>query len=115
MKGIVTVKELKCSSYLGRLWDNIGGMLNSTRNNDGFEAVLSLVLQPIQNDVYVFALCKDQKVRMWLTSSYDCVMVADVLSNQQQVSIVFVSIAQESHFGKKILISLDADHGVMCA
>ena len=64
MKGIVTVNNLKCSSYLGRLWDNIGGMLTSARNNDGSEAVLSLVLQPIQNDVYVFALCKDQKVRM---------------------------------------------------
>ena len=98
MKGIVTVNNLKCSSYLGRLWDNIGGMLTSARNNDGSEAVLSLVLQPIQNDVYVFALCKDQKVRMWLTSSYDCVMVADVLSNQQQVSPRFFLC----YFGKNV-------------
>ena len=27
MKGIVTVHTLKASSYLGRLWDNIGGKL----------------------------------------------------------------------------------------
>ena len=27
MKGIVTVHTLKASSYLGRLWDNIGGTL----------------------------------------------------------------------------------------
>ena len=40
----------------------------------------SLVIHPIQNDVYVFALCRDNKVRMWLASSYDCVMVSDVLS-----------------------------------
>ena len=40
MKGIVTVNTLKCSSYFGRLWDNIGGMLSSSRTNDGSDAVL---------------------------------------------------------------------------
>ena len=32
MKGIVTVHTLKASSYLGRLWDNIGGKLWILRN-----------------------------------------------------------------------------------
>ena len=84
MKGIVTVNFLKASSYLGRLWDNLGGMLSSSRPGDGSEAVLSMVIHAIQNDVYIFALCKDHKVRMWLTSTHECVMVADVLCGQKQ-------------------------------
>ena len=28
----------------------------------------------------MFALCKDHKIRMWLASTYDCVMVADVVN-----------------------------------
>lgn len=103
MKGIVTVNTLKCSSYFGRLWDNIGGMLSSSRTNDGSDAVLSLVLQPIQNDVYVFALCKDQKIRMWLTSSYECVMVADVLSNQQQQGRAPLQLGAQNHMLKKVI------------
>lgn len=84
MKGIVTIHSLKASSYLGRLWDNLGGMLSSARPGDGSEAVLSLVIHPIQSEVYIFALCKDHKIRMWLTSTNDCVMVADVLCGQKQ-------------------------------
>ena len=38
------------------------------------------VIHPVQSDLYVFALCKDHKIRMWLASSCDCVMVADVLN-----------------------------------
>ena len=67
---------------------NIGyyllGMLASARPGDGTEAVLSLAIHPIQNDIYVFALCKDHKIRMWLTSTNECVMVADVLCGQKQ-------------------------------
>ena len=84
MKEIVTVHSLKASSYLGRLWDNIGGILTSARPGDGSEAVLSLAIHPIQNDIYVFALCKDHKIRMWLTSTNECVMVADALCGQKQ-------------------------------
>ena len=60
------------------------GMLVSARPGDGTEAVLSLAIHPIQNDIYVFALCKDHKIRMWLTSTNECVMVADVLCGQKQ-------------------------------
>ena len=59
-------------------------MLASARPGDGTEAVLSLAIHPIQNDIYVFALCKDHKIRMWLTSTNECVMVADVLCGQKQ-------------------------------
>ena len=97
LKGIVTSNSLKSSSYLlGRLWAPFGGMLsrNSTGGstsgigtsgfgaaNDGVsaEAAVSLAIHPIQSDVYVFALCRDHKIRMWLASSSDCVMVSDVL------------------------------------
>ena len=38
------------------------------------------VIHPVQSDLYVFALCKDHKIRMWLASTYDCVMIADVVN-----------------------------------
>lgn len=84
LNGIVTVHPLKSASYLGRLWGNIGGMLSSSRGGgpaEGADAAMSLVIHPVHNDVYVFALCKDHKIRMWLTSSHECVMVADVLAH----------------------------------
>jgi nuclear pore complex protein Nup160 len=102
IKGIVTVHNLSSSSYLGRLWGNIGGMLTSTRASDGSDAALSLVMHAIQNDVYVFALCKDHKVRMWLTSSHECVMVADVLSNQQQQGGMPLQLGPQSHMIRKV-------------
>ena len=112
MKGIVTVHELKSSSYLGRLWDNLGGMLSSGRPGDGSEAVLSMVIHPIQNEVYIFALCKDHKVRMWLTSTHECVMVADALCGQKPGSGPLLLGAQ-SHLMRKVPI--DGSDGVALA
>ena len=92
LKGIVTSNSLKSSSYLlGRLFGNFGNILS--RGSSGAsstsagpsgegvsaEAAVSLAIHPIQSDVYVFALCRDHKIRMWLASSSDCVMVSDVL------------------------------------
>ena len=88
LKGIVTSNSLKSSSYLlGRLFGNFGSILSrgsSGGNASGTgasgegvsaEAAVSLAIHPIQSDVYVFALCRDHKIRMWLASSSDCVMV----------------------------------------
>lgn len=81
LKGIVTSNPLKSASYLGRLWGNLGGILSRGAGpNEGGDAAMSLVIHPVQNDLYVFALCKDHKIRMWLASTYDCVMVVDVIN-----------------------------------
>ena len=101
MKGIYTVDALKMSSYLGRLWDNIGGMLSSAKSQEGHDSVLSLAIHPIQNDVYVFALCKDHRLRMWLTSSRECVMTADLVSQQKQGQVPLMLGAQ-SHMLRKV-------------
>ena len=93
LRGIVTSTSLKSSSYLlGRLWGNFlsrggagGGSASGTSSfgtsGEGvsLEAACCLAIHPIQSDVYVFALCRDHKIRMWLASSGDCVMVSDVL------------------------------------
>ena len=92
LKGIVTSNSLKSSSYLlGRLFGNFGNILSrgssgasstsTGASGEGVsaEAAVSLAIHPIQSDVYVFALCRDHKIRMWLASSSDCVMVSDVL------------------------------------
>eukprot|EP00095_Tigriopus_kingsejongensis_P000570 snap_masked-scaffold372_size192401-processed-gene-0.15 protein:Tk00570 transcript:snap_masked-scaffold372_size192401-processed-gene-0.15-mRNA-1 annotation:"nuclear pore complex protein nup160-like protein" len=80
VKGMVTVNPLKCGSYLGRLWGNLGGMLAKPGGQEAAESVVSLAVHPLYNDVYIFGLCKDHKIRMWSSSTFDCVMVEDVLS-----------------------------------
>ena len=106
LKGIYTVDSLKISSYLGRLWDNIGGILSaSSKSQEGHDAVLSLAIHPIQNDVYIFALCKDHRLRMWLTSSRECVMTADLVGHQKQGSSGQVQaqmLGAQSHMLKKV-------------
>lgn len=69
VKGMVTVNPLKSGSYLGRLWGNLGGMLSSNRSTgEASETVVSLAVHPLYNDVYIFGLCKDHKIRMWSSS-----------------------------------------------
>lgn len=100
MRGIVTSNSLKSSSYLlGRLWGNFGSILSRGGGasssgsgggvgglSSGFdsgvssEAAVSMIIHSIQSEVYVFALCKDHKVRMWLASTQDCVMASDILA-----------------------------------
>lgn len=66
VKGLVSTNELKSGSYLGRLWGNLGGIMG--KKEEGADAATSLEIHPIRNDVFVFALCKDNKLRMWSTS-----------------------------------------------
>ena len=83
VNGIVTSNVLKSSSHLfERIWGNFGGMLSlgagagrtgvgsgsgSSGSGSGpgdaaAESAVSLAIHPIQNDVYVLALCRDHKV-----------------------------------------------------
>lgn len=88
LKGYVTVNPLKSgSSYFGRFLGNWGGILGGGGTGGGghsgagtggsggkagggeaSEAVMSLEITPVHNDVYVFGLCKDHKIRMWSAS-----------------------------------------------
>ena len=79
LNGIVTSNVLKSSSYFfERMWGNFGGILTG-RSQVGVggvagvggtsggsdvvgESAVSLAIHPIQNDIYVFALCRDNKV-----------------------------------------------------
>ncbi len=63
LKGLVTVQQLKSGSYLGRLWGNL-----MSKGDASAEAPASLTIQELFSDVYVFAICRDHKFRMWSTS-----------------------------------------------
>lgn len=75
LAGLVAINNLKVGSYFGRLLGSIGGVL--TRGGDPAaggsggtqaEAAVSLAIHPLLNDLYVFGLCKDHKIRMWSAS-----------------------------------------------
>ena len=90
LKGYVTVNALKSGSYFGRLLGCTGGILGGgggsgasggsgggsggagsggggggKASGEASEAVMSLEMTPVHNDIYVFGLCKDHKIRMW--------------------------------------------------
>ena len=65
VKGMASVTQLKTGSYLGRLWGSISG--KSTGGSGASEAASDLLVQPINSDIYVIAVCKDHKLRMWST------------------------------------------------
>ncbi len=69
VRGMTSVNQLQSGSYLGRLWDNIGGMVMA-RGAEGSDAPTSLTIHHMGNDIFVFGLCKDHKLRLWSTCKY---------------------------------------------
>lgn len=98
MTGMVTSNVLKSSSYfIERFLGGFGGILSrgagggagsTTSDGSTAESAVTIVIHPIQNDIFVFALCRDHKIRMWLASTGDCVMVSDALSTSVAMSSV---------------------------
>ena len=66
LKGMASVSQLKTGSYLGRLWGSLSGKAGA--GGGAGEAATGLLVQPTHNDVYVVAVCRDHKLRMWSAS-----------------------------------------------
>ncbi|CAN9498665.1 unnamed protein product [Ophioblennius macclurei] len=75
--GGVCVVELRRSSMMKRL----SGWVSSAMRGEQSPAdlVLSLTVQELQDDSFVFALCHDLKLRMWSLQDQSCLLEADML------------------------------------
>lgn len=77
-RGIVSTNELRQSSTLQRLWSGIiPSAIRGTQ--DPGDMSLGLCLHTLNNQVFLFTLCRDSKLRVWSCSDYECVMTADIL------------------------------------
>ena len=47
---------------------------------------MSMTVQPFHGDVFVFAVCRDAKLRMWSTSTFECACVEDLVNGNSSGS-----------------------------
>ncbi|XP_048463199.1 nuclear pore complex protein Nup160 isoform X2 [Rhincodon typus] len=70
--------ELKHSSVMQRLLT--GWMPTAIRGDQGpSDLPVSLAVQLLEHDAFIFALCQDHKLRLWSFKDQVCLMVADLL------------------------------------
>ncbi|KAI8512729.1 hypothetical protein Bbelb_093680 [Branchiostoma belcheri] len=79
--GIVTEHELRQASMMQRLWT--GWVPSVIRGGqESSDATLDLCVHrqdSLGHDNFVFAVCRDHKLRMWSTNDQECVAEADLL------------------------------------
>lgn len=75
--GSVSVQELRSSSMMRRF----SGWVSSAMGGEQSPAdlVVSLAVRELQDDSFLFALCHDQKLRMWSLQEQTCLLEADML------------------------------------
>ncbi|CAH1786774.1 unnamed protein product, partial [Owenia fusiformis] len=80
IQGIVLQHELRQSSMMKRLWSGLvpaairGGQ-------EATDASLSLAIHPFGQDIFIFSVCRDHKIRMWSCKNQECVMASDLLEH----------------------------------
>ncbi|XP_078662026.1 nuclear pore complex protein Nup160-like [Branchiostoma floridae x Branchiostoma belcheri] len=81
IQGIVTEHELRQASMMQRLWT--GWVPSVIRGGqESSDATLDLCVHrqdSLGHDNFVFAVCRDHKLRMWSTNDQECVAEADLL------------------------------------
>ncbi|KAH9499948.1 hypothetical protein Btru_075996 [Bulinus truncatus] len=76
--GVVIQQELSCSSVMKKLWN---GLIPSAirGNQPAGETAISLELVTYAGDVYIFAVCRDFRLRVWSTKTRECILVENIL------------------------------------
>lgn len=76
-QGTVSILELKRSSVMQRL---AGWMPTAIRGEQSpGDLALCLAVRELEDDTFIFALCHDNKLRMWSYRDQTCLMEADML------------------------------------
>ncbi|XP_062566399.1 nuclear pore complex protein Nup160-like isoform X5 [Saccostrea cucullata] len=78
VQGIVQQFELSKSSMMQKLWTGLvpAAMRGS---HESLESATGLVIHPYRGDMYIFAICRDHRLRVWSTRTHECVAVYNVL------------------------------------
>ncbi|XP_078332937.1 nuclear pore complex protein Nup160-like isoform X1 [Crassostrea virginica] len=78
IQGIVQQFELSKSSMMQKLWTGLvpAAMRGS---QESLETATGLVIHPFRGDTFVFAICRDHKIRVWSTRTHECVSIYNIL------------------------------------
>ncbi|XP_077865765.1 nuclear pore complex protein Nup160-like [Saccoglossus kowalevskii] len=107
IQGIATQHELRLASMMQRLWTGlVPSMIRG--GHEASDASLSLCIHPMQNDLLIFSICRDHKIRVWSCVSYECIMVSDVLEHVPD-STDLQSVPARNHMIRKSLTGNDAN------
>ncbi|XP_064599845.1 nuclear pore complex protein Nup160-like [Liolophura sinensis] len=103
IQGVVIQYELTRSTMMQRFWTGL--VPASIRGDqDSPDTPYSLCLHPLGQDIHIFSICRDHKIRMWSTKNQECVSVCDMLewttySHQSQKA----SVSGTGHQIKKLV------------
>ncbi|KAK2174344.1 hypothetical protein NP493_810g00006 [Ridgeia piscesae] len=89
-----TQSELQQTSIMQRLWS---GLLPSAMKGNQIspDASVSLCFHQIGKEKFIYAVCRDHKIRLWSCKSNECVMVTDLL----EAMPVYLGTATETMTG----------------
>ncbi|KAK3101041.1 hypothetical protein FSP39_000503 [Pinctada imbricata] len=76
--GVVQQNELTQSSMMQKLWSGLVPAV-IRGGQECIEAATSVVISPWRGQSYMFAVCRDHKLRIWTTKTQECVCVYNLL------------------------------------
>jgi hypothetical protein len=79
--GLIHSTELKHESIVPRFLSGIATALRGRAPE--IETAMSLIIHPIESDIYLFALCREGHLRMWSYNKAQCMAVVDVPINDR--------------------------------
>ncbi|XP_072022544.1 nuclear pore complex protein Nup160-like [Amphiura filiformis] len=78
IQGIVTQHELRQATVMQRLWTGLVPAV-MRRGQETIDTTLSLVMNPVGQDFFVFCVCRDHKLRMWSCKNQTCLASIELL------------------------------------
>uniref|UniRef100_A0A0L8GFP7 Nucleoporin Nup120/160 beta-propeller domain-containing protein n=1 Tax=Octopus bimaculoides TaxID=37653 RepID=A0A0L8GFP7_OCTBM len=98
--GEVTRFELCHSSMMQRIWSGLVPNIIKG-SSETAEKALSLVMDAVDDEVFIFCVCKDHKLRWWSTKTQECLMVFNLLDltrNKQHPHLPSIGGKRIPHF-----------------
>ncbi|XP_060078941.1 nuclear pore complex protein Nup160-like [Ylistrum balloti] len=74
VQGVVQQFDLRQSSMMQKLFS---GLIRS--GQEATDSATSMVIQMFRGDVYIFAVCRDHKLRIWSTKTRECILAYNLL------------------------------------
>ncbi|KAJ8298952.1 hypothetical protein KUTeg_023012 [Tegillarca granosa] len=76
--GVVQQHELSQSTMIQKLWTGL--VPSSIRGGqEATDSATSLIIYPFRGEAFIFAVCRDHKLRIWSTKTRECVSIFNML------------------------------------
>lgn len=103
VQGVVQQFDLRQSTMMQKLFS---GLIRS--GQEATDSATSMVIQMFRGEVYIFAVCRDHKLRIWSTKTRECILAYNLLECCPNVKHT-QNVAGSGHTIKKVLSSDSID------